>query len=256
MAKEGAHELSDLDVFEVSLVGQPANMRKFLVVKNDEEKAKETEVAQSLPEGDKEAIKGAMSILEKVTGAKDFFKQLAKLFSTEKQAKHEEIQEVKIMESTEKKPVDAGLEALTIERDAEKAKLAKAETRIAELEKAERKRRLTEIAKSFEGKIEDNIKYLETLADSLPEDKLQAVIEREGAHAKRIKESGLFVEKGSERPVPASAGAKIEELAKAEVAKSTDKNKITIYDRVVKEHPELYAEYLKETNKVDKMAES
>ena len=257
MAQE-THELSDLDIFEVSLVGKPANLRKFLVVKNDEGRVNETGVAQLLPEDEGEAVKGVMNILEKVTGAKDFFKHLAKLISgsTEKPVKQEETKEVKTMADEKKLDADAKLVALTTERDAEKDKLAKAETRIAELEKAERKRKLTEIAKSFDGKFEDNIKYLETLADSLPEDKLQAVIEREKAHAKRVNESELFVEKGSGRPAPAGAEAKLLEMVKTEVAKSTDKDKIAVYDRVMKEHPELYAEYLKETNKVDKMAES
>jgi len=34
-----AHELTDLDIIEVSLVGKPANRRKFLLVKNEEDLA-------------------------------------------------------------------------------------------------------------------------------------------------------------------------------------------------------------------------
>ncbi len=240
-----ASELTDIDVVEVSLVGSAANKRKYLLLKN--------EGGEVVEEKSENEIKGVLKFLYKLLGKKMPEDMMP---IDEPKPKEEPCKEDKVAE-TKKSEVDTKLEVIEkernnlkeqVEKDAkEKAELAK---RVTELEKADRTRKLTEIAKSIDGAYEDNLKYLESLSESLPVEKFDMVVKREKAMAEKIANSKLFTESGSARPVPSGAFAKLDSLAKEKVAKSG--GKITYpqaIDEASKENPELYAEYNKETVK-------
>jgi len=263
--KQESSQLSDIDVVEVSLVGSPANKRRFLLIKNKEGEMSEDielteeeqqieEVKKALSESDQNAIKGAMKMLGKVEAAKDILKKLATLVpgygepkEGAKDKEDYEYPEPKKKGKTEKS--EAQLESIQKERDELKDRVEKAETKVAGLQKAERTRQLREIAKTLSGDIEENFKYLETLAESLPQEKFDSVVKREQAQAKRLAESKAFEEIGSSRPSPGSAFEKLTNLVNDEVTKSADHDPIKAWDRIIKAHPELYDEYTKEQKK-------
>jgi len=253
-SKKDANELTDLDVLEVSLVGSPANKRKFLLLKNqegfnmDEERNEELEdkdISKSLTEEHQNAVKGAMNLLKKVPNIKDILGQLAKFISggTSKKEEDEKVPEAKeVDKELTQKSEDTEIKLVTLEKERDGLK-----ARIEDLEKADRRRQLEVIAKTFDGKSEDNLAYLEGLAENLPQEKLDKVIEREQLHAKRLTESELFTEKGSSRPSVGSAEEKIMNLVNERVQKGEDKLKV--FSDVMAENPELYGDYLRETNK-------
>ncbi len=229
------HELTDIDVVEVSLVGSPAIKRKFLLVKNEEGAMGEKEVA--LSEAEKGILTKLMDFIKQMVGKK------AEEPPKEPEKKKEETKSMD--EATSKR-----LEAIEKERDTLKSQVDEANKRVDALQKADRKRKFDEIAKSMIGKTDDNVKFLESMADSLPEDKFNTLVEREKANAKILSESEVFKENGSNRPVPNSAQGKIDELVNSRVQKGEDRLKAI--DAVMKEHPELYAEAKKEVKNVDK----
>lgn len=269
--RQGVKTLSDLDVVEVSLVGSPANKRKFLLIKNEggktmnveleevrAEATEEAEISKALSEEGKNACKGAANLLGKIKDkdVKDIVTQLEELAGEEEKKDKEEYGYKKPEEKgkkeeeygykkpkTEKSDIEKKLDLIEKERDT-------LSSEVKALKKAEQKRELTEIAKSLEGKVEDTVSYLEGLVESLPADKFTQVVDREKLHTTRMKESELFSEKGKNIPSVSSAEAKLLQKAKEAVAKGADQFKA--FDQVMRENPELYEEYRKETNRVER----
>ncbi len=269
---EEAHELTSISVKEVSLVGKPSNQRRWLLLKNEEGIMEKDNKPEDMSETEKTTF---LSLLKKFFGfasesksepqkqmmvcvmdgkindqhetetdcTKAGGKWMAEdMVKTTKEVKQMAEKEVK---EPEKIPIDIKKSEeyvnLSKEHDSLKAK-------VELLEKANRRRNLEEIAKSIPGKSEDNLTYLESLADSLPEDKFKIVVDREKLHAKQLKESELFVEKGKTTSKPSSSEAKIMEIAKS----IGEKDKIDFFkamNKAMQANPELYAQYVKETTK-------
>ncbi len=236
---EKIYDLSDIDVREVSLVGSPANKRKYLLLKSNGGNDV-SDLEKALPEVEQGEIKGILKFLYKLLSKKMPEDEMPE------DNKEEPMAEAK-KEETKKSETDVKLEAIQKERDDLKAKIEKAEgekselvKRVTDLEKADKKRQLTEIAKSIDGPHEDNLKYLGMLSESLPPDKFDIVVKREKAMAEKIKNSGLFGEVGSSRPVPTGALAKLDALAKEKISKSDKKIPYPeALSEAIKEKPDL-----------------
>ncbi len=222
-----AHELTDIDVLEVSLVGSPANKRRFLLMKNEE--------GNTLEEQEKGLAKKLL----------DFFSGLV-TEKKEETTKSEPVKEPPKVEppkeDVEKTNLKAQVDALSKERDALKVKAE-------EIEKADKKREIEAIAKTIFGKTEDNIAYLEPLSKALPKELFAKMVEREQSYSKKLAEN-LFVEKGvtTQAPGPDTPAGKLEAMVKAEVAKGT--NAVAAWDKVIHENMPLYDQYTKENVKV------
>ncbi len=253
MKEQGIHVLSDIDVEEVSLVGKPANRRKFLLFKSeggehmDDKEVIGEEIEKASNEHEKNAAKGALNILGKFTKFNDVVKLLQKILSgsAEKEDKEEVSDEIK--EKVEEKDKEVEKVDLQKANDELKERVEKAEARVADLEKSDKRRKVEDIAKSLDGDKDETITYLEELAEKLPEETFGKVVEREKAQKKRLDESELYKEKGKTTPDENSAGGKLEKMIKEAVEKGEDKFAAT--DRILRDNPELYAEHQKEATK-------
>jgi len=230
MDEEGA-ELTEIDVFEVSLVGKPANKRSFLLLKNEGGEVDEIkeDVEKALSEHDANAVKGALNLLKKIPSLKSIVDSLNKLVKGDL-TKEEPMEEVKVEEKVEEPKVEKA--------DVEIQKKVEA--------KANRTRELTEIAKNFVGDSTENLAYLEGLSETLPKDKFEAVIEREKLHATRERESELFVEKGKTTPNLGTAEDKLNKAVEKNMADGLEMAKAI--EKAVKDNPDLYEESRKEAN--------
>lgn len=253
MDEEGA-ELTEIDVFEVSLVGKPANKRSFLLLKNEGGEVDEIkeDVEKALSEHDANAVKGALNLLKKIPSLKSIVDSLNKLVKGDL-TKEEPMEEVKVEEKVEEPKVEKAdveiqkkVEALEKELRDASGRADRAESKISDLEKANRTRELTEIAKNFVGDSTENLAYLEGLSETLPKDKFEAVIEREKLHATRERESELFVEKGKTTPNLGTAEDKLNKAVEKNMADGLEMAKAI--EKAVKDNPDLYEESRKEAN--------
>ena len=243
MEKREIGELQDIDVMEISLVGQPANMRKFLLVKNEEEQMEEEEVVETekaLSGHDQNAIQGALKLLGKISAVKDIVKLLEK-FTGGKTQKEENLEDEKKVEEEVTKRVEAEKE-----RDTEKTRADEAEAKLVELKKADKKRELVEIAKSLDGDEEKNTAYLERLHEHLPEEVFNEVVEREKSHKKITDESDLLKEKGKDTPEGGTSEEKLLAMIDERVSKGEDR--MDVINEVMQKNEELYAAARKEAN--------
>jgi len=249
-------ELTEIDVFEVSLVGKPANKRSFLLLKSEggevTEEITEEEIEKNLSEHDANAVKGALNLLKRIPSLKSIVDSLNKLVKGDL-TKEEPMEEVKVAEKVEDPKVEKAdveiqkkIEALEQELKAVVSRAETAETKVSDLEKANRIRELTEIAKNFVGDAVENLAYLEGLSESLPKDKFDAVIEREKLHATRERESELFVEKGKTTPNLGTAEDKLNKVVEKNMADGLDMAKAI--EKAVKDNPDLYEDSRKEAN--------
>ena len=245
MEKREIGELQDIDVMEVSLVGQPANMRKFLLVKNEEEQVEEEEVVaedikKELSGHDHNAIQGAIKLLGKISAVKDIVKLLEK-FTGGKTQKEEKLEDEKKVEEEVTKRVEAEKE-----RDTEKTRADEAEAKLTELKKADKKRDLVEIAKSLDGDEEKNTAYLERLHEHLPEEVFNEVVEREKSHKKITDESEILKEKGKDTPDGGTSEEKLIAMIDERVSKGEDR--MDVINEVMQKNEELYAIARREAN--------
>lgn len=243
MGKREIGELQDIDVMEVSLVGHPANMRKFLLIKNEEEQVEEDEVVEAekaLSDHDQNAIQGALKLLGKISAVKDIVKLLEK-FTGRKTQKEDNLEDEKKLEEEVTKRAE-----VEKERDVEKSRADEAEAKLTELKKADKKRELAEIAKSLDGDEGKNTAYLERLHEHLPKEVFDEVIEREKSHKKITDESELLKEKGKDTPEGGASEDKLIEIINERVKKG--ESRMDVIDEVMQENPELYAMARKEAN--------
>lgn len=270
--------LTDLDVFEVSLVPRGANRKKFLVLKEEVngmdleelyeivtkteaegEEALEELTKAGLSEKAINAVKGALRLLNayKDELPKDILKTLAGLAGYGYPEPQEKAQESKEERPDIKK--DDGtlnLEAIPEEvRPAIEALWKEHEEAIRkaqELEavlKEERDRQLTKefVAKAsafanLPIKPEELGPVLKRVSESSQED-YQLIEQVLKAADEALGQSRLFAELGSEIPGSEPLG-KVEAMAKELVAKSGITYEQAV-DRVLVENPELYTEYLR-----------
>ncbi len=260
--KESPKELTDIDVFEVSLVGSPANRRKFLLAKSE----------KGVNMNDKDLNENEVGILKRLAA-----------FFTGKKEEVVEIKEVKpvvaekqtmvcVMDGKMNPDMKTESACTTVggewtdesamkekSMDVDKADLRKqlddANAKLADIKKAQRKGELETIAKSMSGKPEDNLTYLEALDKHLPADVFKIVIDREQSLEKKIKEGELFKEKGNARPATGTATEKINKMVQELVVKGADRLKAI--NEVIQANPELYELTKKENfRRVDDLSDS
>ncbi len=242
--EEEKHELTEIAVKEVSLVGKPAIGRKWLLLKSEDGMADEKPKDECMSTEEKDNFLG---LLKKFLG-----------FGAKKEAKAEpekKVKETKEVETMAKEDTKEP-EKIDVKKSDEYIALAKERDdykgKVDAIAKAERKRNLEAIAKELSGKPEDNLTYLEKLADSLPEDAFKMVIEREKLLIKQVKEGELFKEKGKTTQTSSdSPEAKLKALAKAEQEKSHI-SYFKAYDKACKDNPEIYKQV--KVRKVDDSA--
>lgn len=262
-------KLSDLDVFEVSLVDSPANKQRYLVVKSEDgddpdpddedeldlEKAKdkdkdeedeEAKKQKKKPEDEEEkqdaainAIKGALKILNKhldglPSAAKKAVSTLADLAGYGYEAP----------KKTQKSNEDA-LKEVVKERDDLKAEIEKADTRIQQLENREIERELTEVAKGMIGDVAENVKRLKVMKQALAKEDFDEAVKRENTFAKIVKDSKLLEEMGlSKSSGFQTAYEKLGSIADGMVQKSEKLTKADAFKLACEQNPEVYKEYV------------
>ena len=244
MEKREVGELQDIEVEEVSLVGHPANMRKFLLIKKEEGQMGEEEVVEAekaLSDHDHNAIQGALKILGKISAVKDIVKLLEK-FTGGKTQKEENLEDEKKFEEEVTKRVE-----VEKERDNEKERADKAEVAIAELKKSDRKRELAEIAKSLDGDEEKNTAYLERLAEHLPDETFKEVVEREKTHKTITDASKLLEEKGTNKSDDSPSEEKLLEMVNERVKKG--EKRMDVINEGMHDNEDLYEMARKEGNR-------
>ena len=259
------NKLEDLDIYEVSLVGSPANKRRYLLVKSEEggdEMSDEANVAAvadiekaELTEEQANAIKGAVNILGKYAdklSAKlkaaiaTLEESVAKAMGGKKEEEDEEEEDKGKGKGKYGylKPKGEVQKAIAEVEQSFRERIEKAEANAKALSERLEAKELEEISKSSGVEID----WLKTLKRHLPEAEFQKAVSREETHQRQLKEAGLFKEIGSSATGEQPPGEKLLALVKGHVEKGGDQQKA--WDIVVKEHPELYREYVKERNSV------
>ena len=243
------NKLEDLDIYEVSLVGSPANKRKYLLVKSEggQEVTEDTIVLETeLTEEQTNAIKGALNILGKHSeGMSEKLKSaiavLADAAGIEGAAKPDKDKEKYPYGYPQKKEVEKAIAQVekTLRAEIEKAR-GEAEALRQQLEAKE----LEEVQKSSGIEMD----WLKTLREHLPEAEFRKAVDREMVHQRRLKEAGLFKEIGSSASGEQEAGDKLLSIVNNLVVKGTDRRQA--WDIVAKENPDLYREYTKGRNRI------
>jgi len=263
-------KLEDLDIFEVSLVDSPANKRKYLMIKNESGTAGDIDVdGEKIDEDNKDvkvekagvsedvqnAIKGALKILDKYKddlpdNVKSALNALANVvgygYPAPKEGKKNSDEEGYGYKKPAKKDIEGLLDEIQKQRDDYRKELAKAQEEINTLKEKEEMRELSEIAKSMNGSVEENVKWLKVLKSSLSPEDFAKAVEREKAYSNLLKQSRIFGEIGYPGGTLQGAVEKIETLAKSKVEKSEVKDMAKAIQEVAREYPELYKQYLSE----------
>lgn len=262
-------KLSDLDVFEVSLVDSPANKQRYLIVKSEDgdpdpddediededlkkaaekkpdEEDEETKKKKK-PEDEEEkqdatinAIKGALKIMNKhldnlPSAAKKAVSTLADLAGYGYEAP----------KKTQKSSDDA-LKEIVKERDDFKAKVEKADARIQQLEDRETERELTELAKDMIGDVAENVKRLKVMKQALAKEDFDEAVKRENTFARIVKDSKLLEEVGLTKSSGfQTAYEKLGSIADGMVQKSEKLTKADAFKLACEQNPEIYKEYV------------
>jgi hypothetical protein len=229
------NRLTDLEVYEVSLVPKGANNKQFLLFKSFKQIEKSDNDMSGTPA---EPGKGSGTPEPVVQGVNK-----AEFLALEKR-----LDEQKAEFEKQLKIEKEAREAEKAAREAEQAKNAEIQKKLDEERNIRVTKEFVEIAKGIPslGKAEDVGPILKEISEKAPEAyaKLSPILK---AMDKRVAEGELFSEIGkSGSPITGSAWERIEKAAEAIVEKDSKVSLGDALDLVCKQHPDWYAEHRKE----------
>jgi len=259
---------------EVSSVKKGANRKKFFLIKEMmdmeqlvellkeiqlENEEKVDTVFKELSDKAKEAVKSVLKILVAYQDElpSDLLKRLADLLgygypeypAPEVKASAEEVKpevkpEAKPEEKSELPPeLQSKLESLWKEReDLKKALDEEREKRIQKeyLEKAQEFRYVPDSQENIAN-------LLRALDEKVPELK-DTIFKVLNSYREAVNQAGILKEFGNDTSIGFSAWSKVEAMANSLIEKDSTMTKPMAIEKILKEHPELYEQYLQEVN--------
>lgn len=207
------HQLTDVQVDEVSLVGRPANMRKYLLFKNQEGAPAVGTAPAIVQPTPAELAKSVIAGLDDA-GKADLRKALFP-------------------------EMDEQIAALTKSRDEAASQVEALQKSVADMQRASKRAEYVALAKAegfVHGSPEEHADRLLEMGDKMGAEAVEKAIEREKAIAAALKTSGLLTEigkSGAGALVADTARGELDRRARERLAKSESKDYSAALDAVL-----------------------